>query len=70
MDVNKDDDEMTLELEHILGGAEDLELLPDLLRLLAAEERSSDRPEDDRGLLAVSQRKAPEGLGGVAKVLL
>lgn len=40
MDIDGDDNEMTLEVERILGGAEHLSHLPDLLRLLAADERS------------------------------
>lgn len=41
---------MTFEMERILGGAEHLEHLPDLLRLLAAEKQSLNSREGDERL--------------------
>lgn len=38
VDIDRDDDEMTMEVERILGGAEQLQHLPHLLRLVAAED--------------------------------
>lgn len=48
MDLDGGDDEMmTMEVERILGGAEHLTYLPDLLRLVAAEETQSSSPRMD-----------------------
>lgn len=46
-----DDERMTMEVERILGGAEHLTHLPDLLRLVAAEEVSTPLHADGGGVV-------------------